>query len=69
MTRKDYEMVADTIARSLSMHNVIEVPALAVTWTLRLAEQLADTFERDNPAFKRDVFLTRATGEYRALVR
>lgn len=50
MSRKDYEAFAAILARNASI--------LSGTAVRRLAEQMADIFAQDNPAFDRECFYT-----------
>ena len=51
MTRKDYELVANAIARMPTF-----APTLRTTQH-SVARALADAFETDNPRFNRETFL------------
>ena len=55
MTRRDYQMVADSLKES--RHEAWAVSAVAGEEVEAAIRKLADTFERERPGFKRDKFL------------
>jgi len=60
MTKKDYELIADTIANQLTSIPSVDPDIREIVIT-RLANDLADAFAADNPRFTRDIFLSRCT--------
>jgi len=60
MTKKDYELIADTIANQLTSIPSVDPDIREIVIT-RLANDLADAFKVENPRFTRDIFLSRCT--------
>lgn len=54
MTRKDFRLIAETIA---------DLPLEMADWPTRngIAERFADRIEKDHPRFRRDLFISAAT--------
>jgi hypothetical protein len=55
MTRKDYVLIADTLANLMSDFNNGGEDFVSLSL---VAQELADTLEADNPRFDRERFLT-----------
>ena len=55
MTRKHFQMVADSIKGELDKHSLRSDNALAV---VRVMKDLADKFKADNPSFQRSRFFS-----------
>jgi hypothetical protein len=55
MTRKDYVLIADTLANLMSDFNNGGEDSVSLSL---VAQELADTLEADNPRFDRERFLT-----------
>jgi hypothetical protein len=55
VTRKDYVLIADTLANLMSDFNNCGDDSVSLSL---VAEELADTLAKDNPRFDRDRFLT-----------